>query len=422
MPQPKASAAARSTSSDDAARAELIHVLALLGVAVPVDEEGPPLVDALRELVNDALDRRPLVADTPDARLVAALAAAQAAFPPIAKTKTAQVRSEKGSYSYAYADLADVLAVVRPVLALHGLAVIQRTQYLANGALMLYTELRHVAGGAVASEVLLDAKPSSPQAFGGALTYLRRYELVTLLGIQADEDADAHNVAAPDDRRDAPTTPAPPPPPPWAEPAGRATVNALGAELERLVGEEAAGTLVNGIRRYADDNVPRVATRALLGLLTRLEDAGIVEAPPEATAAAQDAAADRPDQPAPEPGADPPATLPLDEDEPPIANVLRSRPAAEVEAAAKSHPDDEVRAAAARELEFRAGRGPDPLAAEATTPTPGTVDVGELPADRARATGILKAAGCICPDPLALKSEHGELEDACPVKGHGIPF
>src|SRR6059058_4621631 len=122
---------------------------------------------------------------SPDTLLVRALADAQAAFPPINRAHVAEVRGKDGKpgYSYTYADLADVLSAVRPVLAANGLAVTQRT--LERGKLLV-TELRHVAGATIVSEVELGQSPGSPQQFGGALTYLRRYELVTLLGIAAE--------------------------------------------------------------------------------------------------------------------------------------------------------------------------------------------------------------------------------------------
>lgn len=147
---------------------------------------------------------------TPEQQMIVALANAQAEFPRITKGNTAEVTSQKGSYSYTYADLSDVLAAVRPVLARNGIALFQRTEHRDSGV-FLVTELLHVSGAKLTSEVALGQNPSSPQAFGGALTYLRRYELTTMLGIAAEDDTDAQHVPAGGGRE-----PAPAPLPAWA--------------------------------------------------------------------------------------------------------------------------------------------------------------------------------------------------------------
>src|SRR3954454_3659437 len=75
----------------------------------------------------------------PQELLVAALAAAQGAFPSIHRGHTAIVPAKNGKsgYSYSYADLGDVLAAVRPVLSAHGLALVQRTIRGAGGTVLV---------------------------------------------------------------------------------------------------------------------------------------------------------------------------------------------------------------------------------------------------------------------------------------------
>jgi hypothetical protein len=123
-------------------------------------------------------------ADSPDARLVADLVKAQAAFPTIAKDQKATIPGKNGGsgFGYSYASLGTVLSAVRPVLSEHSLALVQRTVCTANGKVNLLTELRHGGGGVLSSEVEIGQSSGNPQQFGGALTYLRRYEIVTLLG------------------------------------------------------------------------------------------------------------------------------------------------------------------------------------------------------------------------------------------------
>lgn len=120
-----------------------------------------------------------------------ALAAAQAEFPAIAKTHTATVVSDKGRYTYNYADLADILTAVRPVLAKHGLAVTQPVELLESGKLMLRTSVCHKDGSAIHSTMPIPHMEGRPQQFGSTLTYARRYALSSLIGIATEEDDDA---------------------------------------------------------------------------------------------------------------------------------------------------------------------------------------------------------------------------------------
>ena len=66
--------------------------------------------------------------------LAAALAAAQAAMPAIVKDRVAKIGPGR---EYRYADLATILATVRPVLGAHGLALTQRTQIRGEAIVLL---------------------------------------------------------------------------------------------------------------------------------------------------------------------------------------------------------------------------------------------------------------------------------------------
>ena len=59
--------------------------------------------------------------------LAAALAKAQALVPPAPKSSQVDVKSAKGSYSYKFADLAEVWETCRGPLTSNGLAVTQAT-------------------------------------------------------------------------------------------------------------------------------------------------------------------------------------------------------------------------------------------------------------------------------------------------------
>lgn len=116
------------------------------------------------------------------AKLYAALADAQAELPVIPKNR----RAKAGSYTYAYADINDILTAVRPVLAKHGLAISQGL----DGQGHLVTQIMHAQGGEIHDGGMPVPANNDPQKFGSALTYMRRYGLSAMLGIAADEDVD----------------------------------------------------------------------------------------------------------------------------------------------------------------------------------------------------------------------------------------
>lgn len=128
--------------------------------------------------------------------LVEALARAQAEFGPIVKSHMANAGSRG---TYAYADLADVLAVVRPVLARHGIALVQRCEILLDkGSTFLRTELL-CGDESIASVVELEVDGLNPQQVGSLRSYMRRYELLALCGVHpvGDDDDGATAATAP---------------------------------------------------------------------------------------------------------------------------------------------------------------------------------------------------------------------------------
>ena len=123
--------------------------------------------------------------------LVAALARAQGKFPPIVKSHTNP--AFKGSQ---YADVADVLAIVRPVLAAEGIVVTQRTCLEDDGTVLLITELRGGDDDLIQSTFPLHVSGLTDQQVGSKLTYNRRYQLCAILGVHPVGDDDDGNLAA----------------------------------------------------------------------------------------------------------------------------------------------------------------------------------------------------------------------------------
>jgi hypothetical protein len=124
--------------------------------------------------------------------LVAALARAQSKFPPIVKSHTNP--AFKGSQ---YADVADVLAAVRPVLAAEGIVVTQVTFVDSEtGAVNLITKLMHEDDEQISSVFPLHVSGLTDQQVGSKLTYNRRYQLCAILGVHPVGDDDDGNLAA----------------------------------------------------------------------------------------------------------------------------------------------------------------------------------------------------------------------------------
>lgn len=116
------------------------------------------------------------------ANLTAALAAAQAEYPTIIKG------SVNPHFKSHYADLADGMGPIRPILAKHGIAYTQ-TFHVVDGVLILRTSLRF-GDQEIASELPI-TQPQKPQDFISLTTYYRRVGLFSICGITpANEDDD----------------------------------------------------------------------------------------------------------------------------------------------------------------------------------------------------------------------------------------
>lgn len=124
--------------------------------------------------------------------LVAALARCQAKFPPIVKSHT------NGGFKSQYADVADVLAAVVPVLAAEGIFVSQTTSISDEGGVILETTLEWSGDdeNEMRSEFPLYVAGLTAQQVGSLLTYHRRYQLCAILGVHPVGDDDDGNLAA----------------------------------------------------------------------------------------------------------------------------------------------------------------------------------------------------------------------------------
>lgn len=130
------------------------------------------------------------MADIGYGALAAALAKAQAQFPTITRDKEVTVTLKTGgSYKFKYAPLDSILSAVRGPLAANGLAIVQLLDED-----VLVTSLLHESGAILSGRTPIPAS-EGVQAYGSAITYLRRYSIQALLGVAAEEDDDGNQAA-----------------------------------------------------------------------------------------------------------------------------------------------------------------------------------------------------------------------------------
>ena len=87
-----------------------------------------------------------------------------------------------------YANLTDILAAVKPALNNNNFFLTQKI-LIKDSNEVLKTEITHKSGQVLESEAPLNvADRNNPQKYGSAITYMRRYSLTALLGIEEEDD------------------------------------------------------------------------------------------------------------------------------------------------------------------------------------------------------------------------------------------
>lgn len=102
-----------------------------------------------------------------------------------------------------YADLASVWEAFRVPFTKHGLAMVQ-SAHSDEKSVTIVTMLTHSSGQWIRESLTLFPKDSSPQSFGSAITYGRRYAAQSMAGV-CPEDDDGN--AASGQTKQAPVTP-----------------------------------------------------------------------------------------------------------------------------------------------------------------------------------------------------------------------
>ncbi len=125
-------------------------------------------------------------------KLSEALAKAQGQIRNPTKNKKVIVRTKTGgTYEFEYADLAAIIDAVKKPLADNGISYVQLLEQSEDGKYRLRTQVMH-AGQWIVSLTPLLVQEQGSQAFGSALTFMKRYALSGLLGVAADSDDDAN--------------------------------------------------------------------------------------------------------------------------------------------------------------------------------------------------------------------------------------
>lgn len=120
---------------------------------------------------------------------IASIAKALAAF--TAEAENASKNAKNPHFRSSYADLAEVINTIRPVLAKHCLSFIQSPSF-DSGVVSVETMLLHESGEFISGTVSAPVSKQDAQGVGSAITYCRRYGLAAMCGIaQEDDDGNA---------------------------------------------------------------------------------------------------------------------------------------------------------------------------------------------------------------------------------------
>ena len=95
-------------------------------------------------------------------------------------------RLGRGNYG-TYAEHATVLGLARPILAAHGLVLVQTCSSPEPGKVTVKTGIVHISGECIGDTLTMPAG-ATPQTMGSAITYARRYSAMAILGMAGEDD------------------------------------------------------------------------------------------------------------------------------------------------------------------------------------------------------------------------------------------
>jgi hypothetical protein len=113
--------------------------------------------------------------------------------------KTAKKDQTNPFFKSKYASFTAIRDACIQALNNEGLTIMQTLEY-SEGRLLLLTNLCHTSGQWISSVAPIRPVKDDPQAYGSAITYMKRYALSALVGISAEEEDDGNAASAPDER------------------------------------------------------------------------------------------------------------------------------------------------------------------------------------------------------------------------------
>lgn len=106
----------------------------------------------------------------------------------IAETQDVHADSTNPFHKNKYASLGAHLALIKPIFAKHGLAILQFPTSMGSG-IGVQTLIVHECGGSIENEILIPVSDNvKGQEAGAIISYLRRYALAAVAGIATDDD------------------------------------------------------------------------------------------------------------------------------------------------------------------------------------------------------------------------------------------
>lgn len=122
---------------------------------------------------------------------------AQAMAAAFAEIEGATKAANNPHFKTKYADLTNVIEAIKPALVKHNLFFTQNPRPHTSGV-EIETILHHAGGDCMSlGSLFVPADRANAQGFGSALTYARRYALVTAFGVPVEDDDGNAAAAAP---------------------------------------------------------------------------------------------------------------------------------------------------------------------------------------------------------------------------------
>lgn len=144
--------------------------------------------DKIKELIQSLAQSKKSESDELN-ELFSALSKAQADMEVAKPTKTNPFFRSK------YADLANIVKSSRKHLSKNNLSVIQRIITNGNGKMYLCTRLCHSSGQWIESKMPITPIKNDVQSIGSYITYLKRYNYSSMVGVVSSEEDDDGNAA-----------------------------------------------------------------------------------------------------------------------------------------------------------------------------------------------------------------------------------